>query len=89
MPCIKTGAYVHFLEYGAYAPADIYLVGEAYIIKFAPKPNSNSDDVLYREQMRPVTHNLWIGRGFSALARGIVAVPAKGSLSAGQLEVIL
>lgn len=34
MTCIKTGARVYFRDYGFVAPADIYIVGDCYIIRW-------------------------------------------------------
>jgi hypothetical protein len=34
MTCVYTGASVYFPEYGFYAPADLYLVGAAVIIRW-------------------------------------------------------
>lgn len=36
MTCIKTGAKVHFKDYGSVVPADIYQVSGAIIVRVAP-----------------------------------------------------
>lgn len=60
MKCIKTGARVHFLNYGVTAPCDIFQVGDTRVIK-AP------DDVRsYRCTYGPddVTHYAVVDFGF-------------------------
>lgn len=43
MNCIKTGAYVHFMNYGYACPADIFEVADAYIIKWNTNGQSYED----------------------------------------------
>lgn len=59
MTCIKTGAIVHLPDYGVTAPADIYAVGEARIVRF----NGNPLEIGSREPPRAVTHELHLNHG--------------------------
>ena len=50
--CIYTGAYVAVPDYGIYAPADLFKVANAVIIRFSFDPQEKG---LF-EPARPVTH---------------------------------
>jgi hypothetical protein len=54
--CLQTGAYVHVIDYGMYAPIDIFAVGDARVVRF----NGGLEDVGVFEPQRPVTHTLYL-----------------------------
>jgi hypothetical protein len=58
MTCLKNGAYVHLVDYQRWAPADIYLVGETYIVRF----NDNVLDWCQYKPFKPATHALYLNR---------------------------
>lgn len=67
--CIKTGAYLHFTEYGAYAPADLYQVGDCVVARFIG---------FGHKRHLEVTHDVTIGQaGFYREDIGILVVPAR------------
>lgn len=78
MTCIYTGAYVHFVEYGTYALADLFQIGDTIVVHL---PGALSDKTLgehERQPLRSVSHEVCIGGGFHR--RGVVVVPKASSL---------
>lgn len=66
--CIKTGAYLRFTEYGAFAPADLYQVGDCVVARFVG---------LGHKSHLTVTHNVTIGQaGFYREDLGVLVVPS-------------
>lgn len=71
MTCIKTGAYVHFVEYGAYAPADLFDVGGCIVIQWT------REGWTYEPHRTP-SHRVTIGQsGYHHDHRGVTVVRAE------------
>lgn len=70
--CLRTGAFVLFEEYGFAVPADIFSVGDTYVLR------TNPDVRFYNAPLpRAVTHVVTIGNvGFFKEAAGVAVVPA-------------
>jgi hypothetical protein len=68
--CIKTGARVHFVEYGGVLAADLYLVDTAVVIRTNP-------GVPLHEVQGRATHTVLLGQEFYGNDEaGIFVVPA-------------
>jgi hypothetical protein len=57
--CIKTGAYIHLVDYNLFAPADVFGVGESRVVRFAGNPCNIGS---YGTPAKPVTHQLYLNR---------------------------
>lgn len=58
MNCLKTGAYVELIDYGMFAPADIFAVGETRVVRF----NGDLEKLAQFQPARTVTHTLYLNR---------------------------
>lgn len=67
MTCTYTGAYVQFDDYGAYTPADLFVVGDCVIIQWMPEGWTH-------DQSRVPTHRVTIGDGYHHHHRGVTVV---------------
>lgn len=56
--CIKTGAYVHLVDYGLYAPADLFQVGDKRVVRF----NGSLPDAGSFTTERATSHILYLNR---------------------------
>lgn len=54
--CLKTGAYVSLPDYGLFAAADVFVVGETRVVRF----NGDLDHFGIFEPLRPITHILYL-----------------------------
>lgn len=71
--CVKTGAKVHFQDYGCVAHADLFEVGDTMIINLGGEFfGAASFD--WRDRHNP-THILEIGDGYFHKEKGIAVVP--------------
>lgn len=69
MPCIKTGAYVYFPEYGAYAPADLFQIGGTIVVQWTKEGWTH-------EPRREPSHEVVIGSlGYHHDNRATTVVP--------------
>lgn len=73
-PCIKTGARVHVLDYDGLAPADLFLVGNAVLVRFGVGQRTT---LRYgKDVLEHATHTLTIGHaGIWREDLGIAVVP--------------
>lgn len=72
-PCIKTGAYVYLPQYQVYAPADIYKIAGAILVRF---PRDFMRKVARSEPQRQATHVLTMPSNcFIQKTDGYVMVP--------------
>lgn len=68
--CIKTGARVHFYEYGMTVAADLFSVGDSLVVNFNPQS-------AVFEKTPEATHEVFLGqRGFLHKEKGVAVVPA-------------
>lgn len=75
MTCIKTGARVHFLDYGYVVPADIFRVGGAIVVR-TPKL---ADEAFPKYDGTNATHKVAssiVGEEFWRADLGVFVVPA-------------
>jgi len=71
--CIKTGAVVHFEEYGQTFAADLFEVGHSIIVQFQ---QGSFGDASAFNFPRAVTHSVIVGSaGYLSKERGIAVVP--------------
>lgn len=73
--CIKTGAYIHLIDYGMYAPADLHAVdNDVIVVRF----NGNMELYSSCEPERSVTHKLYLNTGINYWNKhlGVAVVPA-------------
>lgn len=77
MTCIKTGAVVHFPEYGTTVPADLYAVDGVTIVRFLPEQWNYGD-------RSKATHIAYTREGFWRLDLGVLVA---SSLYGGVQEV--
>lgn len=56
--CIKTGAYVHLVDYDQYAPADLFEVGQTRVVRF----NGDLEICGSYQPLNHVTHTLYLNR---------------------------
>lgn len=69
--CIKTGARVLFAEYGFMVPADIFQVGDCFVLRTNPETRNYAPELVAR-----CTHEVTIGNiGFFHEAAGVAVVP--------------
>lgn len=73
--CIKTGACVHFLEYGQLIVADLFKVGDAVVIQFAPDAFNGQSSF---KPSRPVTHEAYVGSDYLSKRDGYAVVKSIG-----------
>lgn len=52
--CIKTGAYVYLDNYGAWTPADIFILDPLYVVL-----HLNPEEHWSFEPLRPTTHHVY------------------------------
>jgi hypothetical protein len=73
--CIKTGAYIHLVDYGSYAPADLYAVaGGTVVARF----NGDLEKTVSFDPQRPITHLLRLNTSINYWNKrlGVAVVPA-------------
>lgn len=75
--CLKTGAYIHLVDYGLYAPADLFAVGDKRVVRF----NGNLEVFGVFAPDRAVTHELYLSRQENYWRKDLgIAVVAFGDL---------
>jgi hypothetical protein len=76
MSCYRNGAYVCLIDYGLYAPADLYDCGDARIVRF----NGDPEEAGVFVAQRKVTHHLYLNASPDDVwwrkELGIAVVPA-------------
>lgn len=77
----KTGAYVYFAEYNAYAAADLYQVCDALIVR-----HNGREHWTFNRPARKPTHECYIGHGFDK--DGVIVVPEDGDQLRGMLREV-
>jgi hypothetical protein len=76
MSCVYTGALVHFVEYGFTAPADLYDVGNATVIRWN---QLGQQYVQSQEQEDAATHQAYFGcddNNFHREDLGVTVLPS-------------
>ena len=78
MTCSYTGAYVHVQEYGIYAPADLYDVAGATVVRFNGDPR-NWQKSFEPMEGRTITHEVTVqsSQAFIRFDLGMIVVPSK------------
>ncbi len=71
--CIKTGACLHFSEYGQFIVGDLFAVGGAVVFHFSP---GAFDKESAFAPPRPVTHTVYVGDDYLDKRAGYAVVKA-------------
>lgn len=79
--CIKTGACVHFIEYGQYFVCDLFAVGDAVVIHFTACVFGNDSQF---KPSRPVTHEVYVGNDYLDKRAGYAVVRASNCKPVGE-----
>lgn len=81
--CIKTGAYIHLVDYSRYAPADIFAVGGKRVVRF----NGDIETESTFDPHRHVTHTLFLNNSENYWRKDIgIAVVDESDLLAVDLS---